>query len=289
MTTITNIRSFNDVYCELLKDLLGQADAETNERTGEKIRMLEGGTSFKLSLENGRLPVAGNRRYYPHVAAAEVAWQFMGTKDPSWILGKAPKIWQDFTEDDGTVECAYGYRWRRHFGRDQLALALGELQRHPTNRQIYVSAWDPYCDGLGGPQPKNVPCPVGFSLTRTGDLLHISVFIRSSDVFVGLPYDVMTYALTLDAMAAALDLKPGTLHFTLAHAHVYEEHWKFVNRSVTDRLVKSNWLGHEGEPQLPCVTVHEIEKQPDEYVERVRRLTGRAEKHDWDPKPVVVV
>ena len=128
-------QSMDQAYRELLRELYHNGMYEKNIRTGVDIRMLPGGYSFKLDLSTGKLPVAGNRRYWPKIAAAETAWQFMGTQSPDWILENAPKMWHDFVED-GKLQTAYGYRWREHFGRDQLALAMEELQNNPSNRQI---------------------------------------------------------------------------------------------------------------------------------------------------------
>lgn len=300
-------QKFNDAYRELLCMLYYSRVDEENVRTKHKIRMVEGGWSFKLNLTDGLLPVAGNRRYWPRVAAAETAWQFMGTQDPDFILSKAPKLWKDFVRD-GKIETAYGHRWRQHFGRDQLRLAVEELISNPTNRQLYISAWDPSRDGLGGKQPPNVPCPVGFSLTRTpaepADMVHLSVFIRSSDVFVGLPYDVMCYALTLDAIAATANCRPGYLHVTLAHPHIYHVHLPHLEDCIAgpqeESLKGMHWEARKKredrriwtcdvEPQLPAWTVADIEERPDDYVEHVRRLSNRANSSDWNPLPELVI
>ncbi len=277
--------SMHEAYRSLLTELYHSGVEELNERTQTQIKMLCGGHSFKLALSPGYLPVAGNRRYWPHIAAAETAWQLMGTQDPAFILKHAPKIWEAFVED-GELKTAYGYRWREHFGRDQLDLAMHELHANPTNRQLFISAWDPSRDGLGGLQPKNIPCPIGFSLTRTDDELHMSVFIRSSDVFVGLPYDVMCYALTLDAIASSLGLKPATVHFTLAHPHYYEPHFDMVDACVYggDHTV---WTSNV-QPALPGWTVEMILDDPDGYVDHVKRLADRVAKSPYSPKPMVV-
>lgn len=276
-------QTFRDAYRALLSEIYSHGVWETNGRTGVKVKMLRGGHSFKLGLSDG-LPVAGNRRYWPHVAAAEVAWQFMGTRDPAFVLKHAPKLWSKFVED-GELKAAYGYRWREHFGRDQLALALEALRRDPSNRQVYLSAWDPGADGLGQPgQPKNIPCPVGFSLTRTGGFVHCSVFIRSSDVFVGLPYDVMAYALTLDAVAASLEARPGTLHVTLAHPHLYAPHLQATEDCLEGE--RSRWPVHQ--MPLPALPVEEVERAPKRYVDHVKRLADRVDWNPWNPAPDVI-
>lgn len=278
------LESFASAYRALLNELLLWAPQETNSRTGELISMLEGGHSFKVSLR--RLPIAGNRRYWPRVAAAETAWQFLGTQSPDWILKKAPKLWSNFVEN-GKLKTAYGYRWRKHFGRDQLQLAIDELRDNPTNRQIYISAWDPAADGLGGPQPKNIPCPVGFSLTRTRHQLHCSLFIRSSDVFVGLPYDVMGYALTTAAIARSIGCQPGTMHVTLAHPHFYHIHLDAVKACIVGD--RSEWTLDNVEPLLPHWPVESIVNAPDEYLHDVTELSKAVNCNPWNPLPQLVL
>lgn len=278
-------QTMHEAYRSLLTELYNFGTHEVNARTKVGITMLEGGHSFKLDLANGLLPVAGNRKYWPRVAAAETAWQLMGTKDPTFILAHAPKLWSKFVEN-GELETAYGYRWRHHFGRDQFDLAVDELMSNPTNRQLYISAWDPATDGLGGEQPKNIPCPVGFSLTRTGRRIHCSVFIRSSDVFVGLPYDVMVYAYTLDAIASSCGLKPGMLHVTLAHPHYYDPHAEAVKACVVGE--------HDGwtqgvQPPLTSWTCEEILEDPTAYVGLVSRQSKNVGQSDWNPTPELIV
>ena len=287
----TSSAHFQQAY----KRLLGQvhnAPIETNARTKTRIKALPGGVSFKLDVSDGHLPVAGNRRFWPHIAASEVAWQFMGTKDPTFILEKAPKLWSKFVQD-GEIKAAYGYRWRERFGRDQLQAAIETLREDPSDRQCYISAWDPEADGLGTTGVANIPCPVGFSLTCSDDLVHASVFIRSSDVYVGLPYDVAAYALTLDAIAASLDRKPGTLHFTLAHAHLYEPHWDHVSENLGKSAAferGTEWLSvGRAQPHLPALSVEEIVDAPDAYVRYMRRLARRVQQNEWDPTPELVV
>lgn len=202
-----------------------ETDLRVNGRTGVRTRELRGGASLKLDLSTDILPIPGNRAYYPKVAAAETAWQLMGTKDPSFMMEHAPRLWEKFIED-GEIKAAYGWRWRNAFGRDQLIDAIVALYDDPTSRQCWVQAWDPSSDGLGRKGPKNIPCPVGFTLNLDGDRrLHTCVFIRSSDAYVGLPYDVMNYAMLTKAIARTLEAEAGTLHVTLANVHLYEPHW----------------------------------------------------------------
>jgi thymidylate synthase len=224
--------------------------------------------------------MCGIRKTWPKTAAAEIAWFLLGRKDVDFIRSYAP-IWDKFVEEDGqTVEAAYGYRWRNHFGRDQIDDAIKTLVSNKTDRRVFISAWDPGVDGLGVPS-KNVPCPVGFTLSITDDKLNSTLLIRSSDVFVGLPYDVMGHALLMTAILASIRhesvshgrLQLGKMHVTLAHPHLYEPHLDMVDTALslmpTD---KSEWYAlSTGVPMPMTWTVNRIVTVPDAYITEVAR------------------
>jgi thymidylate synthase len=275
--------NFRWQYEGLLGKLLSTtcpAARETNARTGEVIRALDP-FSFSLDLSDGKLPVCGVRKTFPRSAAAEVAWFLLGTKSSEFIRRYAP-FWDKFLEEDGdTVAGAYGYRWRHHFGRDQIADAIATLQHDPTNRRVWISAWDPAQDGLGRPS-KNVPCPVGFTLSISEGRLNSALMIRSSDVFVGLPYDVMGHALLMAAAAQSLGSALGRMHVTLAHPHLYEKHLDMAFEAL------------RGQPSddtiyLPVWDVDEITQEPEMYVEAVAKMAKKIAQPSFACKPEVIV
>lgn len=261
-----------------------------NERTGTFISVLpEVFDAFTLDLSDGLLPLPGNRRVFPGTAAAEIAWFLSGDRSVGW-LRKHTKIWDKFTEDNGeTVDAAYGYRWRSHFGRDQIALAMEALRKNPSDRRVVVSAWDPAEDGLGAPS-KQVPCPVLFTLStherRDGPSvkhsLNMAVFKRSTDVFVGLPYDVMGHALLLQALAFELGMDIGLMHFTLAHPHMYDTHEDMAKESLRQSVSVQ-------QPRMPSWRTSDIEEGPDKYVEAARALLSDDAKHPYNPRPELVL
>lgn len=283
---------FYDVYGALLAWTF-QAPVEANERTGTRVRVGRGGTAFRVDLGDGLLPTIGYRKTFPKSAAAEVAWYVQGEQDATFIRQYAP-LWDKFVEPlvkredlfNGNemmegVKSAYGYRWRRHFGRDQLRLGVEALRKDPSDRRVYVSAWDPAEDGLGAQGQKNVPCPASFTFSVTGGELHSSLFLRSSDVFVGLPYDVMGHALLMDAVAHELRIRPGVMHVTLAHAHLYESHWDLTAEALKQEPVVPRM-------QLPGWSLSQIERDPHDYV---RRYADDAKHFQWpaySPRPEVI-
>jgi thymidylate synthase len=277
--------NFNEVYANLLAWVMA-GPIQTNDRTGERIKVGHGGTSFRLNLADGLVPLIGTRKTYPKAAAAEMAWYISGSKDVTWLRNFAP-FWNEFVEDDGcTIDAAYGYRWRKHFGRDQIACAIAALRADASDRRVHVSGWDPGADGLGAKHQRNVPCPTAFNLNITDGYLHMSLFIRSSDLFVGLPYDTMGFAYLLDALAAELGVKLGFLQATMANLHLYESHWDFVNvmqglEPVVPQVKLPNW-------QLT-----DIEGFKDEYMTTVLASCSAVVNPDiiwpeYNPKPKIV-
>lgn len=281
---------FFDSYAAVLVWVLS-TEAEVNARTGQRVKVARGGVSFRVDLSDGFLPTVGFRKTFPRSAAAEVAWYLMGEQEASFIRKYAP-MWDKFIEplylhphtgEDVPmgVKAAYGYRWRQHFGRDQIRLAIDALRKDPSDRRVYVSAWDPAEDGLGELGQRNVPCPAAFTFSITGGELHSSLFIRSSDLFVGLPYDAMGHALLMDAVAQELRVRPGIMHLTMAHAHLYDSHWEMaVEMLKQDPVVP--------QLQLPGWTIAKIVAHPDDYV---TRYAAEAKQFTWpayNPKPEVI-
>ncbi len=271
---------FEDVYGSLLSELLDSPHQHKNERTNAHVKVLESGCSFVLNLSDDVLPTPGLRRVWPYVAAAELAWFLSGTKDLTWFR-KYSIAWDKFTEQDRYVANAYGYRWRHHFGRDQITDAVIALAEDPTDRRVYVGAWDPGQDGLGLPS-KNVPCPVGFSLYALEGVLHLAVTLRSLDAFVGLPYDVMDFALLLKAFAVELKMEAGTVRVTAHHVHLYEDHWEMAEKCLEQPAYTPHFV------MPPRFSVLGIAHNRDGYVRAVR---DEAAKHQWPgyaPVPEVV-
>ncbi len=281
--------TMENIYSSLLYSLIDSNLEEFNDRTKMRVRMLDGGFGFKLCLKDGFLPNFNVRKIYPYIAGVETAWQLSGKKNAEWINKKAPKLWTKFTDKDGTIPGAYGYRWRSAFGRDQISMTINELRYNYTTRQLYISAWDPCADGLGAAQKKNIPCPVGFSVYRYENYLNGSVFLRSSDAFVGLPYDVLNYSLLFDALASSCGCKVNILTFTLANVHVYGSHFKTIKEGLFCYEDTKN-LYKESETKLPNWSVEKIVQFKDEYVATVKNLSKTYNNNIfWNPRPEVVL
>lgn len=291
---------FPELYLLLVSRIMFEGYEERNERTGKAIRALSHGCSFTINLADGALPVTDRRRLYPATAAAETAWYVQATQDPEFMLKYARVTWEKFLEpayppptEEGQgvgwsltvpliIKAAYGYRWRKHFGRDQLMLGVEALRANPSDRRVYISAWDPAEDGLGMKGQLNVPCPVGFTLSIAEGRLNSTFLLRSSDVFVGLPYDVMGHALLMDAIAASLGIGLGHMTFTLAHPHIYDVHFDMAEHFVKQETVMDEFV------QLPKWTLEKIEMFPDDYVAMMKARAGQVVWPMYAPRPEVV-
>lgn len=277
---MTQTLPFHSHYRQLLATLLREGVSEVNQRTNQGIKVIPGGVGFRIDLSDGMVPVPGTRKVYPATAAAEIAWFLRGTKNLAW-LREYTSIWDKFTEEDGhMVKNAYGYRWRVHFGRDQIELALAALRNDLSSRQVVVCAWDPANDGLGM-QSKNFPCPTHFTLNVVNNRLHSAFFLRSSDVFVGLPYDVMGHAFLMDMFAAELGLQLGVLHVTLAHAHLYQVHYEMAERSITGSGFVDPML-------LLGRSLKYAMESPEVYVQEIKNAQIATMWPDYNPKPEVI-
>jgi thymidylate synthase len=231
---------FDEIYQSLLKDIMAKGVRETNERTGHEIAALPG-LSFSIDLEKDGFPLLTLRKIPTKLFIAEQIWFVSGARKPEDFLRDFTKIWDDFTNPGDVVTVAYGYRWRKHFGRDQLGKLVALLQKDPSSRQGVVVTWDPAADGLGGVSRGNVPCPYTFTVNIIGGRLNLMNVVRSNDMILGCPHDVAGFALLQLMLAQKLGVRPGIYSHIIANAHIYDIHYdganEIIKRPTTHRAV----------------------------------------------------
>lgn len=281
---------FGQIYHKILSDVMSFGTVEKNNRTNTLIRMLPEGVSFSLNISDHILPTCGLRRTKPWHSAAEAAWCFLGHDHIRWLQTHL-KVWDQFADEKGNLEQAYGARWRHGFADimeempcDQVAIAIERLNADSTDRRIWITSYSPIED-LAKTGQKTVPCPVGFSLAIMGDQLCSTLMIRSSDLYFGLPYDVMRHAFVMSAFAASLGVGLGHMRITLAHPHVYKPQWKNVTEMINNNTVNHPII------KIPVVSIESIAKNPDKYVELVKTICNAIPADRWpdyDPKSEVV-
>jgi thymidylate synthase len=215
---------FDQQYQNVLREIMEHGFEEMNDRTGHVCKSLPGMT-MKFDLEKG-FPLLTLRKIPLKVFIAEQIWFLMGGKDLEF-LQKFTKIWDDFAEENNCVESAYGYRWRKHFGRDQIQGLIQLLTQDPSSRHGVILMWDPADDGLAnGTKKKNVPCPYTFTVQIIGGKLHLHLIIRSNDMMLGNPHDTAGFALLAHFLAEKIGVGVGFLTISISNAHIYDIHFE---------------------------------------------------------------
>lgn len=213
-------------YMTGLRHVLTSGVEEYNSRTMLKTRRL-----FGLSIEYGiDGKVFSTRVFSPKIAAAEIAWMVSGQKSTE-IVSRHTNIWKKFEDSPGTIETAYGYRWRTLFGRDQLAEGRKLLSSDPSSRQCLVLSWDPANDGLSSQgKTKNVPCPFAFSFFVLEGIGKMVVYQRSADMVVGVPYDILSYFILGRAFFNSIGNDFGGISIMIGDAHIYENFYAIAEK-----------------------------------------------------------
>lgn len=227
---------FDIQYQALLKAVMEHGIDEKNERTGHVCRSLPGMT-MRFDMAKG-FPLLSLRKIPLKVFIAEQIWFLMGNKNLAF-LQRFTKIWDEFAEENNCVESAYGYRWRKHFGRDQIGGLVKLLQTDPTSRHGVILMWDPGDDGLAnGIKKKNVPCPYTFTVQIMGGKLCLHLIIRSNDLMLGNPHDVSGFAFLAHMLAQKLNVGLGTLTVSISNAHVYDIHFDQANEIIAREVTQ---------------------------------------------------
>lgn len=233
--------SFDKQYQQILKNIMTNGFEEKNERTGHICKSLPGQT-MQFDLAKG-FPILTLRKIPLRLFVAEQVWFLTGSKDLTF-LQNFTRIWDDFSEDDNTISSAYGFRWRKHFGRDQVGMLMDLLKKDPTSRHGVVLMWDPADDGLGGEAKKNVPCPYTFTVQIIGGKLCLHLIIRSNDMMLGNPHDVAGFSLLAYIFAEKLSITVGILTVSISNAHVYDTHFdqaqKIISREISHKEISFN-------------------------------------------------
>lgn len=220
------MKSFDEQYKNLIKDIMENGVEELNERTGSMCKVIPG-MLLKVNLKE-EFPLLSLRPIPIKMFVSETIFYLMGTKDPKW-LQKYTHIWDKFLDKNNEITTCYGYRYRHAFGRDQIDELITLLKKDTSSRQTVISIWDPRIDGLCGPSVPNIPCPISIIVQIIDKKLNMSVTIRSQDSYLGLPSDVAGFSLLNLILAKELNVEPGIYSHFIANAHIYSNQYENIN------------------------------------------------------------
>jgi thymidylate synthase len=218
-------------YLDLLSQVLAHGTRK-DDRTGTGTLSLFG-YQMRFDLQAG-FPLLTTKKVHLKSIIHELLWFLKGDTNIKYLKDNGVSIWDEWADADGNLGPIYGYQWRswpaadgRHI--DQIGEVLETLKKNPDSRRIIVSAWN-----VGELANMRLPpCHAFFQFYVADGKLSCQLYQRSADIFLGVPFNIASYALLTLMMARATGLKPGDFVHTLGDAHIYLNHLEQVNLQLT--------------------------------------------------------
>lgn len=214
-------------YLDLLKDIL-ENGTDKHDRTGTGTRSVFG-RQMRFDLSEG-FPLLTTKKLHLKSIIYELLWFLKGDTNAKYLQDNGVRIWNEWAREDGDLGHIYGYQWRSwpdYNGGyiDQIAQAVNDIKNNPDSRRIIVSAWNV----ADLPNMALPPCHAFFQFYVADGKLSLQLYQRSADTFLGVPFNIASYALLTMMMAQVCDLKPGEFVHTLGDTHVYLNHLEQAN------------------------------------------------------------
>jgi thymidylate synthase len=210
------MNNFEKHYCDVLSYCLKKGEKVIG-RNG-KTRQISG-AQIKANINEG-FPIVTGKQIFPKSCFIETEWLLKGLTNVKWLNERGVKIWDQWANEDGELGPVYGHQLLNFNGINQIKNVLEEAKKNKYSRRLLCSMWNP-----GDLNKMNLPpCHYAFQFVIFNNKVDIVVSMRSLDLFIGLPYDVVMYATILVCFAKELKLNANEIIINAANAHVYEEH-----------------------------------------------------------------
>ncbi|VAW13523.1 Thymidylate synthase [hydrothermal vent metagenome] len=218
-------------YLELLEHVLS-AGAEKKDRTGTGTISVFG-HQMRFNLEEG-FPVLTTKKLHLKSIIYELLWFLKGDTNIKYLQDNGVRIWNEWADENGNLGHIYGYQWRswptpdgNHI--DQITEVVKGIQNNPYSRRLLVSAWN-----VGELDKMNLPpCHILFQFYVANGKLSCQLYQRSADIFLGVPFNIASYALLTMMMAQVTGLQAGDFVHTLGDGHIYLNHIEQVKLQLT--------------------------------------------------------
>ncbi|MDE6611211.1 MAG: thymidylate synthase [Muribaculaceae bacterium] len=209
-------------YLDLLRHIL-EHGTEKHDRTGTGTRSVFG-YQMRYDLSQG-FPLLTTKKLHLKSIIHELLWFLRGDTNVAYLQENGVRIWNEWADADGDLGHIYGYQWRswpdyNGGAVDQIAQAQHDIRHNPDSRRIIVSAWNV----ADLPNMNLPPCHALFQFYVAEGRLSCQLYQRSADCFLGVPFNIASYALLTMMMAQSCGLKPGDFVHTLGDAHLYLNH-----------------------------------------------------------------
>ncbi|MER8659549.1 thymidylate synthase [Mesorhizobium sp. M1148] len=232
-------------YLDLLQNVLDNG-ADRGDRTGTGTRGVFG-YQMRFDLSRG-FPVTTTKKLHLKSIIHELLWFLAGDTNIKYLRDHGVSIWDEWADENGDLGPVYGKQWRswpdgRGGSIDQIANVLKEIRRNPNSRRLIVSAWNPAeVEAMALP-----PCHCLFQFYVSDGKLSCQLYQRSADIFLGVPFNIASYALLTLMVAQVTGLKPGEFVHTLGDAHLYSNHFEQAREQLrrTPKALPTLWINPE--------------------------------------------
>lgn len=217
-------------YLELLRDIL-ENGVDKSDRTGTGTRSVFG-RQMRFDLSKG-FPLLTTKKLHLKSIIYELLWFLKGDTNVHYLQEHGVRIWNEWADANGDLGHIYGYQWRSwpdYNGGfiDQISEAVDTIKNNPDSRRIIVSAWNV----ADLPNMNLPPCHAFFQFYVANGKLSLQLYQRSADCFLGVPFNIASYALLTMMMAQVTGLLPGEFVHTLGDTHIYSNHFAQVKEQL---------------------------------------------------------
>ena len=223
-------------YLDLVRHVM-ENGAVKGDRTGTGTRSVFG-YQMRFDLGEG-FPMVTTKKLHLKSIIYELLWFLKGDTNIGYLNENGVKIWDEWADANGDLGPVYGYQWRNWNGEgiDQITELIGTLKNSPNSRRMLVSAWNPsvlpdtsksFADNVANGKAALPPCHAFFQFYVADGKLSCQLYQRSADIFLGVPFNIASYALLTMMVAQVTGLQPGDFVHTFGDAHIYSNHFEQV-------------------------------------------------------------
>ena len=215
-------------YLDLLKDIMENGH-DKEDRTGTGTRSVFG-RSMRFDLSQG-FPLLTTKRMFLKGVISELLWFVKGDTNIEFLHDNGVHIWDEWADENGNLGPIYGAQWRNwdNLGIDQLQKLVKDIKNSPDSRRLIVSAWNPtQLDDMALP-----PCHMMYQCYVQDGKLSLMMYQRCGDMFLGVPFNIASYALLTMMLAQVCGLEAGEYIHVLGDAHIYKNHFAQVKEQLS--------------------------------------------------------
>lgn len=218
-------------YLDLLRHIQ-ENGVHKSDRTGTGTQSCFG-YQLRFDLAKG-FPLVTTKKVHLKSIIYELLWFLKGETNIAYLKENGVRIWDEWADEDGELGPVYGKQWRSWEGKDgkvvdQVSELIEQIKKNPDSRRLIVSAWNV----ADLPEMALMPCHTMFQFYVAGGKLSCQLYQRSADVFLGVPFNIASYALLTMMIAQVCDLQPGEFIHTFGDVHIYSNHMEQVNLQLS--------------------------------------------------------